>query len=368
MEKNKIEDVIKKLQDAVDRLNNKTFNVYFFVIDTKGAASGSLAYIYETAYQLSKMGYKVTMLHQEVDEFIGVGEWLGEKYSMLPHANIQKDKVDVSPCDFLIIPEIFANVMVQTKKLPCRRIALLQNYNYLSEFIPIGTTWGDMGIYDVITTTNKQAEMAKEIFPNITTHIVRPSISPIFRNSDKPKKLIINIIARDQSDVNKIVKPFYWKNPIYKWVSFRDLRGMSRAHFAEALRDGAITVWVDPTTNFGYSPLEAMRSGSIVVAKLPDDYSDWNIENGNLTNSCLWFDNINDVHKLLAGLIKAWTYDEIPNEVYTNMEKMNNIYSTEEQNKDIETVYVNTLFNQRKLELNALLSQFKNKTIKENKE
>ena len=52
--------------------------------DTKGNASGSLAYIYELASGLQDMGYNVGMLHSEED-FVGVNEWLGEKYAELPH-------------------------------------------------------------------------------------------------------------------------------------------------------------------------------------------------------------------------------------------------------------------------------------------
>ena len=66
------------------------------------------------------------MIHNEKD-FIGVGDWLGEEYANLPHANVEKENVSISASDFLFIPEIFANVMMQTKKLPCKRVILVQN-------------------------------------------------------------------------------------------------------------------------------------------------------------------------------------------------------------------------------------------------
>ena len=48
--------------------------------------------------------------------------------------------------------------------------------------------------------------------------------------------MIINIISKEQSDINKIIKPFYWKYPMYKWVSFRDLRGFPKEIYSQYLK------------------------------------------------------------------------------------------------------------------------------------
>ena len=103
--------------------------------------------------------------------------------------------------------------------------------------------------------------------------------------------MIVNVVAKDQSDVNRIVKPFYLKYPSMKWVSFKDLRGLSKDAFAEALREAAVTVWVDEPTSFGYSAIEAMKSGSIVVAKIPETTLEWmepDEKTGTLRNCCVW--------------------------------------------------------------------------------
>lgn len=360
MSENNKNAVISKLESEIQKLNNNEFKICFFIIDSKGNPSGSLSYIYETALQLKEMGYNVQMLHQE-KEFVGVGEWLGEKYANLPHYNIETDNVTMSPSDFLIIPELFSNVMTQTKKMPCKRIALLQNFNYLTEFIPVGATWDDLGIYDVITTSSQEEKMIKEVFPHIRTHIVRPSIAPVFRDTEDPKKLIVNIVAKDQSDVNKIVKPFYWKTPIYKWISFRELRGLSKNEFANALREAAITVWIDRDTNFGYTPIEAMKSGSIVIGKIPDIVPEWMInEDNSFKDNGLWFNDIRDAHRIIASVIRAWIYDEVPNEIIQEMKNMENIYTPQNQINDIKKVYVEDLFEQRKKELEIALNHFKN--------
>ena len=117
----------KKIENSIERLTKKTFTIMFFVVDTKGVPSGSLAYIYETAYQLQQAGYNVKMLHAE-KEFVGVGDWLGEKYASLPHECIDKDNTTtVSPSDFLFIQEVYTSAMSATKQLPCKRIVIFQN-------------------------------------------------------------------------------------------------------------------------------------------------------------------------------------------------------------------------------------------------
>ena len=361
------EEMIKVIGENIEKLGSKNFNVYFFVLDTKGNPSGSIEYIYETAYTLFKMGYNVTMIHNEKD-FVGVEEWLGSEYNEIPHRNVETENVEIGPCDFLFIPEIFANVMGQTKTLPCKRVIIMQNYNFLCEFMPVGVTPFDLKIGEIITTTETQKKIAETYFPGIRTHVVPPYIKNVFRPSLDPQKLIINVVAKNQSDINRIVKPFYWKYPIYKWVSFRDLRGLAQNVYADALREAAITIWVDDKTNFGYTALEAMRCGTILLAKVPEKLTDWNVEetdNGHkLTDACIWFDDIDSLPEMIASLVRTWTLDEIPDDVYEGQKHFNDVYTKEQQEQAIEEVYVKNLFEKRKHEFEEVLEQIKNNGLK----
>lgn len=357
------EEMLRIVEENISRIENKDFNLYFFVLDTKGNPSSALEYIYQTAFILKERGYKVTMLHQE-NEFIGVEGWLGEKYASLPHKNIEKDNVEVNASDFLFIPEIFANVMMQTKNLPCKRVILVQNVNNMTEFMPVSQTLEALNITDAIVTTKAQYGKLKEYFPTVRTHIVSPSIKPVFRNSDTPRKLIINVIAKEQSDVNRIIKPFYWKNPLYKWVSFRDLRGVSQDVFAEALREAAITIWVDDKTPFGYSLLEALRCGGLVIAKVPESLSDWMTDEEHLTDSVIWAETTDDISDMLASVVRSWTLDNIPEEVYTAQAKLDSAYSEAEQERQIEDAYINGLFEKRLADFKEAKVDVENNVLK----
>ena len=361
MENKEKETIIKNISSEIKKLEEKNFSFLFFVIDTKGSPNGSVAYTYETALTLKEMGYNVKMLHGEED-FVGVGSWLGEKYASLPHANIEKDGVAISPSDFLIIPEIYANVMHKTfeKKVPCKRIVLLTNFNYLSEVIQPGATWEDYGIKDCITTTNALSEQLKEVFQDIHVSIVKPCITEEFKNETAAKKLIFNIISDEKSDVNRVVKEFFWKYPMYKWVGFRDVRGISHENLAKAFDESFATVWVDEKTNFGYSALEAMACGNIVIGKIPENAPEWIMTDDKINDNAVWFYNTRDVHAIIANVVQAFLHNAIPAEIYENANKTVSEYSKNNFENSIKTVYIDKFVNERLNEFKEALSTIKN--------
>lgn len=367
MDKDKM---IKIVEENIARLENKDFSLLFYVLDTKGNPSSALEYIYETAYVLHEKGYNVKMLHDE-DNFVGVADWLGEKYANLPHANIKKENVDITASDFLFIPEIFANVMIQTKKLPCKRVILVQNAKHITEFFPVSQTLDGVSIVDAIVSTAAQADRLKSYFPEVRTHIVPPSIKKIFRNNDGARKLVVNIVAKDQSVVNQIVKPFYWRNPMYKFVSFNDLRGLDQETFSEALRQAAITIWADDTTQFGYTLLEALKCGSLVLAKVPLEPTEWMLdEKGELTDSVVWFNTVDELATVLPDALRSWTLDVIPQAVYDEQQKIADRYTEEEQAAAIEQVYEKEIIAKRLADFKEALADIVNnkEEVAENEE
>ena len=351
---------LERVQAEIDKIDSKKTKVYFFVLDTKGIASGSLEYIYKLAKISQAHGYDTGMLYQleKGDEFEGVEEWLGKEYADIPHYNVSKEEVEITPSDVVFIPEIFAGVMNQTKKLPCKRVAILQNFNYLTEQVPYAAQWGDFGILDCITNEEYNKKLLHGIFPYVKTTVIPPYIDKMFSPSIEPQKLVINVVASDQTNINKIIKPFYWKYPTFKWVSFRDLRGYTKEVFAERLREGAITVWVDDDTSFGYSALEAMKSGSIVIAKIPNNNVAWvNGENeGSLNNCCVWFDNYDKVHKQIATVVRSWMTDNIPEELEKCAKETASRY-TEEKTDEAFATYLGNVFESRKRELQNILDE-----------
>lgn len=367
MDSNKIALLTERIQEQITKIDNKDFYLYFYVVDTKGNPSGSLSYIYDIALGLKNMGYKVGMMHSEED-FVGVEEWLGKEYSELPHYNVEKSQIDINPSDILFIPEIYSNVMNATKKLPCQRVVILQSFDKLTEFIPFGATWGDLGIFKAITTTESNAKRLNKYFPFVKTSVIKPKISSIFNKTDEMKKLIVNVVTRDASDINKIVKTFFWQYPMYQWVAFRDLRGLSREEFAKSLQEAAITIWVDDVTNFGYTPLEAMKCGSIVIGKVPEVTPEWmwskENDTNDLTRAGIWVDNFETLPSVLSSVIRTWTMDGIPEGIQKDADKIVSMYTEGQQLSDIKREIIDGLIKSRRDEFITTLESL-NKTEKE---
>ena len=358
---NNDQKAIERIEEAITKLENNDFTFYFFIVDCNNVPNGNMQYIYQLAKTLNDKNYKVKMLYQleneytqsEIDElkrkekpiderrvFTGVGEWLGEEYMKLPHMNISKEEWKVSPSDFLFIPEVFSSLMKQTYqyKAPCKRIVVLHNYDYITEFIPFNDEWGTYGIHDVIVNTEQQGKLIKSVFPYVKYETLSPYIPDIFRKPIKPKKLIVNIISKKTEDVNKIMKQFYWKYPMYKFISFRDLRGYPKETFAEYLQESAITIWIDNETPFGYSAVEAIRSGNIVIGKVPEHMPEWMGDEDGLLDNGVWTYDINTLPDILSRVLGSWLQDNVPSILYENMEKLDNIYTHEDYVNNVDRI------------------------------
>lgn len=228
-------ELIQKLEKSISNLKDKSSRIYFMVQDTKGNAKGSVSYIYKMALTLKRAGYNSIILHEKPD-YMGVTSWLGEEYmTELPHKSIEGQNLDVAPDDFIIVPELYGFVMPQLNNLPCSKIVLCQSYDYMFETLQPGQTWAQFGFNKCITTSELQKEYISNVMKNVTFDIVEPLISEVFKKQILPPKPIIAVHTRDQRETLNLIKTFYIKFPQYRWVTFRDMRGLSESEFAKGL-------------------------------------------------------------------------------------------------------------------------------------
>jgi hypothetical protein len=354
-----MEDNVKQLiEESISKLKSKEFKIYFFVMDTKGNVVASVANIYEHVRVLRELGYDAQILHEKND-YTPVAHLLGEEYNDIPHVSIETQQLKVNTQDFIIIPEIFANVMEQTTKLPSKRIVFVQSYDYIFEMLVPGKNWIEYGIRDFITTNEKQKEYVENLFTNrVKGEVIPVGIPEYFKPSDKPKKPVIAIYARDQRDLVKIYKTFYLKNPHLKWVSFRDMRGLSREAFAKSLAESCLAIWVDEISSFGTFPLEAIQSNVPVLGLVPYMVPEWvNDKNG------LWTQDPTVIADLAARYFQTWLEDAEPVDLLEEMEKTKR-YTMTEQSEKIKEVYEN-IFSNRVEELTENLMSKNNNKLEE---
>ena len=316
---------IQKVEGSIKNLEDRSARVYFLVQDTKGNPKASIKYIYDIAKTLKSNNYNPIIIH-ETKEYEGVSSWLDESYDDLPHQSIDGQNLAISPEDIIVLPELYGHVMEQIKNLPCGKVVLCQAYDHMFETLPPGVSWSQLGIYKCITTSEKQKEYISEIMKSVSFDILEPYIDEVFTKKEKPSKPIISIHTREPRDTAKIIKTFYLKYPQYRWITFRDMRGITIKDFSKFLKDSFLSVWVDNESAFGTYPLESMSSGTPVIAKVPNMQPVWmNEENG------VWINNLNEMVDVIANFIQNWLEDNISETLYDNMLSTSSNYKNKEK-------------------------------------
>ncbi len=304
------EETIKKIEESIKNLESKESRIYFMVQDTKGNAKAGVRYIYQMALTLKNSGFNTFIIHEKND-YKGVSSWLGEEYMEIPHESIENQDLKISPEDFIIIPEMYGHVLEQLSNLSCGKIVLCQAYDHMLETLSPGTTWSEYGFMKCITTNEEQKTYIENVMKNVSVDIIEPLIPEIFKRKELPSKPIISIHTRDQRDTMKIIKTFYLKYPQYRWVTFRDMRGLNQEEFSTYLKDSFVSVWVDDVSGFGTFPIESMICGTPVIGKVPNMKPSWmSDDNG------VWTYELNNISDIIAEFIQNWLEDNINEELY----------------------------------------------------
>ena len=296
-----MQEIIRKIEISIENLRDKKSRIYFFVQDTKGNARASVKQIYDIALTLKNAGYNTIILHEKPD-YYGVQNWLGEEYMSLPHQAVEGQNLEISPEDFIIVPEIFGYVMSQISNLPCGKIVLCQSYDSIFETL--------------------QPEYTSSVMRGVSYDVITPLIGDNFTVSELPVKPVVSIFSREQRDSMNLIKTFYQKYPQYRWIRFRDMRGLSYNEFATQLQDSMVSVWIDETSSFGTFPLESMKCGVPVIGKIPNLVAEWmNESNG------IWIQDTIKLVDIIADYIQNWLEDNISKELYEGMSKSHESYS-----------------------------------------
>jgi hypothetical protein len=309
---NQLQDKVKQ---SITILREKQARIYFLVQDTKGNAKASVRLIYQMAKTLKDNGFNPIILHEKSD-YAGVVAWLNEEYMSLPHRAIEGQNLEISPEDFLVIPEVFGFVMDQVKQLPCAKIVLTQQYAHMLETLQPGQTWNQFGFLKCITTSSKQKEYIERVMRQISFDIIDPLIGEEFTAKTTPAMPIIGVHTKEQSDAINLIKTFYLKFPQYRWFTFRDLRGLSEKEFANSLRDCFLSVWIDDHSGFGTFPLESMKSNVPVIGKVPNLSPDWMSEDNGI-----WVTDQTLLPDLVADYAQNWLEDNIDPQIYEKMKE-----------------------------------------------
>jgi len=345
-------DKLDKIRKALSTITDKKSKFLFAIPDSNNPIA-SVYEMYFHATVVKKMGYKVQILVEKGDYV--VPNWIEKELTDFEHISMADPKLTVGPEDVMVIPEVFSNVMEQTKNLPCLRIGLLQSVDYMTNALIPGMDWSSFGIRDIITTSETLQEWV-EVFQGANKFNIKKyniGIPDYFKRSETPQKPIISVVGRNANEISKIVKLFYSKYPQYSWVTFDPMltkskppQQMRRKDFAQRLQNNFAAVWVDRISSFGTFPLECMKVGTIPIALKPDILPDYLIERdeaGNPVNlkdgAGVWSDNFYDIPVLIAEMLIKFLDDSISDKVYDEMEKIVEPYTQENSAARLTEIY-----------------------------
>lgn len=329
IDKEKLEQLKRSKQNLLDK-NNK----FLFFITESEVASAAIYEIYNHVKILREIGYDAKLLTDKID--YKVPEFLDQDLKALPHITAEGNNFMISPEDFIIVPELFVNVMEQIKTLPCEKIVLFQNFdNALKGLLP-GTTWVDYNIRNVITTNKKLTDLTHTYFGPYDTKEYLIGIPEYFKPQVKPKSPVITFSVRNSQEFFKVVKLFYLKYPLYRFISFEDLKGKSREEFAKKLADSFACVWLDDISSFGTTPIEAMKVGTVPIGTIPDIIPEYITED---KDTGFWTNDLLTLPDYLAEIVKMYIQSAIPEKVMTDMKEVSDKYNVKDSKVSIIETY-----------------------------
>ena len=99
---------VKLIKDALSTLEGKRNKIYFFCMDSKGAAMAAIATIYEHAKILRELGYNAIILTEKAD-YTKPGSWMGEEYDEIPHETLIEQLpqiIEMNDVDLIWLPRV----------------------------------------------------------------------------------------------------------------------------------------------------------------------------------------------------------------------------------------------------------------------
>jgi hypothetical protein len=358
---------IEKIKVSLDKLINKK-SKFIFVIPESHSPVASVYEMYFHATVVKNLGYGVVVMVEKGDYVRP--DWVEKELTDHTHMPMSDPKLTVGPEDIMIIPEVYSNVMEQTKNLPCLRVGLLQSVDYMTNSLIPGTDWTSFGVHDVITTSLNLKEWL-ETFYGVGKYDVKTyniGIPDYFERTDVPQKPVISVIGRNANEISKFVKLFFSKYPQYNWVTFDPMvtkskppKPLRRVDFAKRLQGNFAALWIDRIASFGTFPLECMKSGTVPICLKPDIMPDYLLErdeNGEavkvVEGAGVWTENYYDLPGLVGDVLVKFLDDAIKPELYDTMEAIASKYNQRDSETRLVEIYTE-LANKRIALLEAAL-------------
>ena len=301
---------IEDLQKIKTSLEEKDFNVFYYLPDTKNTPLFFVKRAYDFVKTLSQNGYKAHIVHE--NEKYTKPTWFNTED--VSHVSLNNNEIGFGPDDFIFVPETqiaFINAILQNQ-ISSKYILVADNYEYITDVLTPGATWMDYGITDVVVTNDNMKQFIGNLFKkNFNYYNVPVYVSDTFKPFEGPKKPVVAFHSRNTENFMRVVKQFYISNPNLRWVSFIDMRNMSEETFAQHIRESAVAVWVDDVSSHGTFPLECFKSKTHLIGKIPNMPQEY-VKVG----TGVWVDNKDKLHEMIGTYMLYFIEDSLPKTVF----------------------------------------------------
>jgi len=262
---------IKTLENIFKEFEHKENRFLFYCPDIM-VVNALVKTIYDMAYTIKELGYKVVILH-EIKGF--ECKWLTSKYPEYKDIQIEyliykrgkKSKKETNqysfkPTDTLIVPDVFQSVLENLVEIKLiQKLVLITGYSGISNLTP-GYKFFDLGVSGLIYL-NKKLKEDYSFFQDVQNHyIIHKTLidSNIFNKENRNQSLpIINISnIGDKEFTNQVINIFYNKYENLKIFSFKFVDRSNLDLYLESIRSSCLFVDLDSISGFNHQLVEAL--------------------------------------------------------------------------------------------------------------
>lgn len=358
----------EEMEAVISDVESGNYTCYFFLPDFE-KESGGVKLAYDHVKCMNENGFNAVVVHQK-QGFLPA--WLKDYYETeedndqalknIPIVYLDDGNLPIRIQDFFFIPEGFPQVMENLAKqnAPCKKIIFCQNWYYILNALPPGLFWQSYGINDCMSVSKIQSDYIKMIMPstnvkNVIGHIDDETFYPPEHMEDK-KMQIAFIPSRDggQKSYN-VIKTFYAIFPHFRFMQFKELKGLPKDLYAESIRESAFYCHFDEASSWGTAPIEAYLSKTLVAGwdgvggrEYMNTDNTWIVPNGDIIRLAM----------AIGNMVETYIMDDISEKTWTEMEKAAMMYSKQEEKDSIVRVH-NEFREERMVELQEIKERLK---------
>lgn len=351
---------LDKIEGIINDLQNKKIRIFYFC-GASSNLSDSTIFAYNMVKTFREKGIDANILYENKN-YMSVEYTLGLEYANLPHFSfddLRIKNITIKPTDYFFIPETYANFAKElTKnKLPSANIIVCNSHKNIFNGLNLREQWSYTTFFNepsvnaatVVITDNSLKHVIEENTINENINLVTQKLFDFKPTKVISKKPYVSILCTNPTDYKFIVNSFYNKYPHLGWISFKQVVFSTVAELEETIHNSFVCVWVDNYSEFTLFPLQAMKSATPVVGKIPELIPSWLINDKNIAENGYWSHDIFAIPDILNNVILMNFENEIPNSLYNNMANTVKMFSEEIISEEIDNTIDSIIKNRIKI-------------------